>query len=303
MSAIEMAPRALSVALTPIPAPLRDGPLDGLWNAVGRDEPAFRFDATRAFGYEAETCPELVVTALGCAARPLVPAPSGGTITEGTSFEVTIQDECSTTGWAARDVEGRLRREMDACFTVAAERALWRGLVAWPAGTYLCSSPNEIATGPVAAEDVVPQVEYWARRNYKCGAATLVLHMTPEMAARLLGHPSAGLYRDVAGQLRTRVGNHLVIAGYGYTGEGPQPPEADEVWLEPNTDITAEPLPASEFIYVTGTVMLIGGETTVIADPTRTVTPQTNMLRAVAYRPASIAFDNCPFGHLNVALA
>lgn len=151
-------------------------------------------------------------------------------------LEVAV--ECSSTGWAAADYEGRAERAIRAATSKALEREFWTGEKVPSNMSLQGGTPNDddhilnpggwLAPQPVAPDQALLLLTA-ALAN--CGSGSRgMIHATPDLGEVWW---NAFSLREVDGVLRTGARGDTVVIGSGYTGQGPygQPdPDSGLVW-------------------------------------------------------------------------
>lgn len=142
-------------------------------------------------------------------------------------FYVWAADECSTFGHAARDWQGRARRQLEATQSFQIAHELWTGDITGAEqevdvqSPFLADENTVVGTVPATGDPVldIPLVEAWAM---KCSQGRRVmLHMSLAVFTayvNAVGQPGVTITGSVA---ITALGNVLVTDA-GYPGTGPQ---------------------------------------------------------------------------------
>ena len=188
---------------------------------------------------------------------------------------ISVEDECSTFGFGAREREQRALAAMEQCTQKALEYELWTGALGTLAGhaNRRLASPSAVDVTPTPGTAV--KVRYGlalleqALANTGCGVRG-VIHATRAVASAIGG-------RDENGKLLTGLGNYIV-AGTGYPGTGP----------------TGTLPAAGVWMYATGPVTYRLDDPFVPNDQMRErVDTSKNTLLTRAFRTASAEFDGC----------
>lgn len=189
------------------------------------------------FKYAPEGCGNAGRIAVDCfghnAARSAAANPA---VIEGNPFLVWATDKCSTLGFAARDFDGRARRQLAAAESFEIAEELWGGEIAQAEGypnRYLTDSSSDTVTG--AAVDPTVALASLVGALGSCGRGQSgMIHVTPQVLILLAS--ALAIYRD--GNIwRTPMG-HRVVADAGYDGSGPGgTPASSTQWAYATSDI------------------------------------------------------------------
>lgn len=184
----------------------------------------------QGYAYQPEGCDPTGAEATVCASSTgQINSPAAQSVLEGQPVWLWAEDACSAFGFAARDWEGRVRRQLAAHQSYDLARELWEGNASQIAGLgnlYL-SSPdaNEVTSVPTAVGKAIGCLEA-ALASGLAGTPGLI-HMTAQALAQAA---LLGVIRFESGTWRTPMGT-AVIADAGYSGAGPgNEPAGDSQW-------------------------------------------------------------------------
>lgn len=278
--------------MEPIAAPPNRPVTAGLLAAATRvDPPNGRWAG--GFGVEHESCDGPGLIPLGCAPveddKPLGTNP--GPIAY-TPALILTGESCSTMSNRSADAQAdRSERHLRAVESAGLERLLWTGQDSaedlTPARPYLASpAAEQIADG--TALGLAHGLAVLDQALTACmNGATGLVHVTPYTAARLV--QIGAIERDATGARLITPNGHTVVAGAGYTGQGPRPADGAELPTAP--DLTAEVAP-DQWAYATGPAFYLLGEVQALPSTDH----RSNDAVAYAERPAAAWWVCCHFG-------
>lgn len=211
-------------------------------------------------------------------------------------FFIQVEDNGSLMGVLGLDRRDRIMKQLIASTQKAAEWELWNGGAALAEASIdnsdvLSGSPFLIAEGGaniLTNGGVDPRNALWqlegAVSNSPIGIPG-VIHMSRDVASFLTQNKAIGVHTGPDGQehLRTALGTP-VIAGAGYTGNGPIGQD--------DADASA----TNKWAFVTGPVAVFLGDPEIVnKDYSEGVKTSTNDYLLRAQRPASVYFDTSVF--------
>lgn len=254
--------------------PLAAPPRLGLVAQAAVDTSAERWES--GFSYNPEACGDAAGVADPCEsnARNVDRADANPDLVEVEPFAVWAADTCSALD-RGRDWQGRVRRQLEACRSKQIEAEFWAGTLAtaegWP-NRFLRSEDSDVVTAggttPVAALACLEQ----GLADCKCGGRGMI-HATPQLVTHWA---NTGLVRREGNQLLTYL-DTIVVAGEGYTGDGPLASDTSNVWA-----------------YATGLVQIRLGAIEVYGGLTADgVDRSDNTMTAYADQLAAVAWDGC----------
>lgn len=271
---------------TPVTAPPAQPPRYGLVPAAPTVEDGdLRW--TGGLIFDPEQCGVGGAVAMECAGSvgtAIDPARSPANV-EADPFAVWAGDECSTIGFAARDWEGRARRQLLATesFQVASE--LWTGTLRDSAGlvnrALVDADSDTVTDGPTSVTGAIACLEYALGRALQGRRG--MIHVTTQ----LLTYMQALRLVEVAGGLVTTALGTVVVADAGYDGSGPG----------------GDPAGASQWAYATSMLQLRLGPVEVIGDEVSQIDRSVNTRSVVAVRPVAVQWDECAHIAAEVDLA
>jgi hypothetical protein len=199
------------------------------------------------------------------------------TTIEGDPVYLWAGDNCRTTfGYLGWDRAGRARRQLAATesFRLAAE--LWDGAVGASLSHdnrhLIDSASDTITNGPESLRFALACLDGYV--GVPSDGQRGMLHMTPQ----LLAHAAHMELVERQGNLWVTPMGNVVVADYGYSGNGPG----------------GDPAGDSQWVYATSTIRLLLGPVEVVgADPVEGVDRSTNTWKVFAGRAASWQWDEC----------
>lgn len=253
-----------------VEAPPATPPLYGLVIAAPDLGDSFPEETYAAgFKFAPEGCGDAGRVAVDCHGHNGTRAPgSNGAIIEGDPFLVWATDQCSTLGFAARDFEGRARRQLAASESFQIANELWTGDLAIADGLanrYLTDSASDTVTSSAGTPTASLGALVAALGAAQHGM-TGMIHVTPQVLVLLAA--DWAVYRD--GNIwRTPMG-HRVVADDGYDGSGPG----------------GTPASATQWMYATSTIRVGRGAVDIPGTFDENVNRDTNYVRIYAQRLA-----------------
>lgn len=165
-------------------------------------------------------------------------------------FYVWASDECDSGGYAARDWQGRARRQLESTQSFQVARELWTGTLTRAelaathtdqASPFLADSAQVITTKLAAARAIgVAEAEAMACSKGR----RLMIHAPVPVLQSAIDAGAGYIARDTGGVLTTAMGN-IVVADAGYPGTGPLGPT-----------FANSPDNTTQWIYATGLVQV-----------------------------------------------
>ncbi len=221
-----MAPRRVPITAPPVVQPRYS--LLVAANANGATSGTERWDS--GVTWTPEACGAGGISPAWCGVSPERNPPAQPGVAIADPFYVFSADQCSASGFAARDWEGRARRALEATQSFQVARELWTGEHTL---NELAQSRTDKASPFLADTSRVVDTNMPAHRAI---GAIEQLAMECSQGRRLMIHvPIAVLeeatengyvLRDTGGILTTAMGN-IVVADAGYPGTGPTGPDGD----------------------------------------------------------------------------
>lgn len=285
IAAPDAAPAKHGLVTTALPSPV-DSLTGDRWEA--------------GFGFTPDTCTEPESWSIPCLGT--TDNGPGATVTENRGngatlwwnpFVVRASFKCDSQQLRSIDFENKARRIYAAGESKLIETELFRGDAAGyaldvadvnftePNLTLAQAGVTDLSGGGGAASPVVAIRSLVQAAAQAPNARRAMIHATP--ATVVAWDQSGALKEDRDGRLVTKVGGHYVVAGGGYTGEGPGlvAPAANVAWA-----------------YVTTPVYLIrGDELEVVVDPDRrlasTFNRPDNDIEVIVQRTAAYYWDGC----------
>jgi hypothetical protein len=207
----------------PVQAPQARPPRYGLLAAAPTVDDGDLRALAGGWEYQPEACGLSGRDSIACAGNVAAMDPSGQRpgIIEGDPIWLWAGDECSTFGFAARDWQGRARRQLAATESYELAAELWDGTVATADGLanpFLASAganSDTVTNGAADPVDALACIEQGLAELLR-GQQGMV-HVTPQ----LLTHLRAADAVAREGTVWTTTMGHIVVADAGYSGAGP----------------------------------------------------------------------------------
>lgn len=198
-----------------------------------------------------------------------------------------VGEQCSTFGFAERDLPGRAARRLSASLSRIIETELWTGVVAQAAGfpnAYLASADADDLGSAGLMYALASLQEYLAENVNDRG----MIHATPRTVS--LWFAGGGLRRE--GMLILDPFDNIVVPGQGYPGSSPDGSPA------PDSGDTAYAYATSMVTVVTDTRVM-----TVPSDLSEALNPSTNHVTYRAEQIVAAVWDSdCAHGAVEVNL-
>jgi hypothetical protein len=202
-------------------------------------------------------------------------------------FFIEIDEVRSTLGFNGIDRIARLKRQLEGVTQKAIERELWNGDV-----RIAQSEDNKALIGSTAVvlnsgtalspRRALSLLEHTIATTSHAGEQGII-HATRDIVA-LLSSNSSMLFHDKEKEHLQTMGGTPVIAGSGYSGQGPASV----------TDGSQTASATNKWMYATGTVKVYLGDVDVVNDnlaQAYDVSGNANDMRIKAIRPAAVYFD------------
>jgi hypothetical protein len=201
-------------------------------------------------------------------------------------FFIELDEVRSTLGFLGIDRIARLKRQLEGVTGKALERELWNGdirIAESHDNKALINGATVLNSGTaLSPRRALALLEHTIATTSHAGEQGII-HATRDVVALLSSNSSMLFHEKEKDHLQT-FGGTPVIAGSGYTGQGPTSV----------TDGTETPSATNKWIYGTGTVRVYLGDIDVVNDnlsQAYDVSGNANDMRIKAIRPAAVYFD------------
>lgn len=200
----------------------------------------------------------------------------------GTPFVVWAWDQCSMLGFAARDYEGRARRQLLATESYQVANELWTGSlrdsVVPPAKeldnlALTDTTSDTVTNGPIGTSAAFARL-VGALSSCGMGAGPGMIHVTPQALSVLVAD---GAVRRNGSGVWVSAMDHVVVADGGYDGSGPGGGAAG----------------SSQWMYATSMIYKRMSEVIIPVSFEQAVDRSVNTVRMYAQRLAGFVWDGC----------
>ena len=289
-----------SIIQAPQPTTTRHGLIDSAFPApVAPGDTRWE----NGFGFVPEACAEpeswiIPCVGAGAPANGATLTPARGPLDDGflswRPYQVRASFKCDAQQLQSIDFEARARRIFEQGESKLMETELYRGdaagyqasitnPLAVPHNLTLTSGATDLSGGAgPAAPSLAIRILIQAAANAP-GSPRAMIHATPTVAMAWVQGGSVVEGRD--GRLVTVVGGHTVIAGTGYTGEGPN-------------NVTPLPTELTHWAWITTPVYWLRADTIQVL---RAVDQRNNDAEVIVQRTACAYFDGCLHAGLPVS--
>jgi hypothetical protein len=201
-------------------------------------------------------------------------------------FFIELDEVRSTLGFLGIDRIERLKRQLEGVTSKALERELWNGdirIAESHDNKALINGATVLNSGTALSPKRALALLEHTIATTSHGGEQGVIHATRDVVALFSSNSNMLFHEKEKDHLQT-LGGTPVIAGSGYTGQGPTSV----------TDGTQTPSATNKWIYGTGTVRVYLGDIDVVNDnlsQAYDVSGNANDMRIKAIRPAAVYFD------------
>jgi hypothetical protein len=201
-------------------------------------------------------------------------------------FFIELDEVRSTLGFLGIDRIERLKRQLEGVTSKSLERELWNGdirIAESHDNKALINGATVLNSGTALSPKRALALLEHTIATTSHGGEQGVIHATRDVVALFSSNSNMLFHEKEKDHLQT-LGGTPVIAGSGYTGQGPTSV----------TDGTQTPSATNKWIYGTGTVRVYLGDIDVVNDnlsQSYDVSGNANDMRIKAIRPAAVYFD------------
>jgi hypothetical protein len=201
-------------------------------------------------------------------------------------FFIELDEVRSTLGFLGVDRIERLKRQLEGVTGKALERELWNGdirIAESDDNKALINGATVLNSGTALSPKRALALLEHTIATTSHGGEQGIIHATRDVVALFSSNSNMLFHEKEKDHLQT-LGGTPVIAGSGYTGQGPTSV----------TDGTQTPSATNKWIYATGTVKVYLGDIDVVNDnlsQAYDVSGNANDMRIKAIRPAAVYFD------------